>query len=522
MNARKAWLTGLLVAASFGACDKDPVGEQGGSSQLTISPDSVVVRLSQSSPLTVTVRNAGGDIQYVPVTYVSRNQSVATVNGSGMISAVAVGSTYVVATLSDRADVRDSVRVRVFTDPPQQIPLTGAAVTGMEAYDQLIPDFMRKYAIPGGAVAVMRDGKLIYARGFGYADVANQTTVQPDALFRIASVSKPLTSAAIMKLVEEGKLDVDLSDPVAPFISDLVPAAGASIDPRWEQITIRHLLTHTGGWDRTKPNGGFDPMDRPIIAANAVGAPVPASAETLIRYMKGLPLDFNPGEKYAYSNFGYAILGRIIERLSGMPYEDYVRTRVLLPVGATRTRSGRTRMRDALADEVKYYLPGEPGLGLTAPLVPSVFPGEGNAPITYGAFHMEAMQASGAWVSSTIDLLRFIGGVDGRSNRPDILSPALITTMTSNGPTVCGSGACYYAFGWLVRPTQGDATWSHGGALPGTTSIIVRSFHNFSWVALFNARAWTPNFDAELEATLWSALSNVTSFPTHDLFPDFR
>jgi N-acyl-D-amino-acid deacylase len=389
----------------------------------------------------------------------------------------------------------------------------------MGSYDQTITDFMRKYAIPGGAVAVLRDGKLIYARGFGYADVANKTPVRPDALFRIASVSKPITAAAIMKLVEEGKLKLD--DRVAPFIAHLTPASGATVDPRWEQITVRHLLTHTGGWDRAKPNGGFDPMDRPAIAAAAVNAPAPASAETIIRYMKGMPLDFDPGEKHVYSNFGYAILGRVIERVSGMPYEQYVRARVLQPVGANRTRSGRTRMRDALPGEVKYYVLGEPGLGVTAPMVPSVFPGEGPTPITYGAFHLEAMDASGAWVSSTVDLLRFLAGVDGRATRPDILGARLVAEMTSNGPVVCASGACYYAFGWLIRPTQGDATWSHGGALPGTTSVLVRSYHDFSWVALFNARSWTPNFDNELHAALWGALGNVTSFPTHDLFSTF-
>jgi N-acyl-D-amino-acid deacylase len=401
-----------------------------------------------------------------------------------------------------------------------EIPISGVAVPSMASYDQAVTAFMRKYAIPGGAVAVLRDGKLIYARGFGYADAENKTPVQPDALFRIASVSKPITAAAVMKLVEEGKLKLD--DRVAPLIAHLAPAPGATVDPRWEQITIRHLLNHTGGWDRGKPNGGFDPMDRPGIAAAAVGAPAPATAETLIRYMKGLPLDFNPGEKHVYSNFGYAILGRVIERLSGMPYEEYVRARVLLPVGAHRTRSGKTRMRDALADEVKYYLPGEPGLGLTAPMVPSVFPGEGTAPIPYGGFHLEAMDASGAWVSSTVDLLRFLSGVDGRDNRPDILSAGLVAEMTGSGPVVCASGACYYAGGWLVRPTGGDATWSHGGALPGTTSTLVRSYHNFSWVALFNARSWTPNFDNELNAALWDALAPVTTFPAHDLFSTFR
>ena len=115
----------------------------------------------------------------------------------------------------------------------------------MASYDQNVRDFMRKLSIPGGAVAVMRDGKLIYARGFGYADVENKTPVQPDALFRIASVSKPITGVAIMKLVEEGKLTLD--DRAAPFIAHLAPAAGATVDPRWEQITIRHLLNMSGG-----------------------------------------------------------------------------------------------------------------------------------------------------------------------------------------------------------------------------------------------------------------------------------
>jgi N-acyl-D-amino-acid deacylase len=404
--------------------------------------------------------------------------------------------------------------------PAQEIPISGAAVPGMASYDQAITGFMRKLSIPGGAVAVMRDGKLIYARGFGYADVENKTPAQPDALFRIASVSKPITSAAVMKLVEEGQLKLD--DRVAPFIAHLAPAPGATVDPRWEQITIRHLLTHTGGWDRNRPNGGFDPVDRPGIAAAAVSAPAPASAETLIRYMKGMPLDFNPGEKFAYSNFGYLVLGRVIERVSGMPYKEYVRARVLQPVGANRTQQGRSRMHDALAGEVKYYLPGEPGLGLTAPMVPSVFPGEGTVPLTYGGFHLEASDASGAWVSSAIDLLRFVGGVDGHAHRPDILSPGIIAEMTGSGPAVCAGGGCYWGLGWVIRPTQGDATWTHGGSLPGTTGMLVRSYHNFSWVGLFNGRSLTPNSEAELDAALWNALAGVTSFPAHDLFSTFQ
>ena len=408
------------------------------------------------------------------------------------------------------------------TAPPpaqQEIPISGAAVPGMASYDQVITAFMRKHAIPGGAVAVVRDGRLVYARGFGYADVEHATPVQPDALFRIASVSKPLTAVAIMTLVEEGKLGLD--DRVAPFIAHLTPAPGASVDPRWEQVTVRHLLNHTGGWDRTSPNGGFDPIDRPSIAAAAVGAPAPASSETLIRYMKGMPLDFDPGERFAYSNFGYIVLGRVIERVSGMRYEEYVRTRVLQPVGANRTQQGRSRMRDALPEEVRYYMPWEPGLGMTS-LVPSVFPGEGLVPLNYGGYHHEAGDASGAWVSSTVDLLRFLSGVDGRTSRPDILGAGMVAQMTGSGPVVCSGGGCYWAFGWLVRPTQGDATWSHGGTLPGTTAMLVRTYHGFGMVALFNARSLTANLEAESQAALWNALAGVTAFPTHDLFSTFR
>jgi len=410
------------------------------------------------------------------------------------------------------------VSTPVTTPAQQEVPISGTTVPGMKSYDQVIPDFMRKYSIPGGAVAVMRDGRLIYARGFGYADVESKTPVQPDALFRIASVSKTITAAAIMKLVEEGKLTLD--DRVAPFIANLTPAPGATVDPRWEQITIRHLLNHTGGWDRTKPNGGFDPIDRPAIAAAAVGAPAPASGQTLIRYMKGMPLDFDPGEKFAYSNFGYIILGRVIERVSGMPYEEYARTRVLEPVGANRTQQGKSRLRDALPEEVKYYWPGEPGT--PGPIVPSVFPGEGLVPINYGGYHHEAGDASGAWVSSTIDLLRLVGGIDGRANRPDILSAELIAEMTSKGATACNNGACYYGAGWFVRPTQGDANWWHGGTLPGTTAMLVRTYNNFSWVGLVNTRSLTANLEAELDAALWNAFAGVTSFPTHDLFSTFR
>jgi N-acyl-D-amino-acid deacylase len=238
--------------------------------------------------------------------------------------------------------------------------------------------------------------------------------------------------------------------------------------------------------------------------------------------MKGMPLDFDPGAKFAYSNFGYIVLGRVIERASGMPYDAYVRARVLEPVGATRTQQGRSRMVDALPDEVKYYSP--PSSSIVAFLTPSVFPGEGLVPITYGGYHHEAGDASGAWVSSTVDLLRLVGGIDGRPTRPDILSPALIGDMTGSGASFgCGGGTCHYGAGWFVRLTPGGATWWHGGSIFGGTAMLVRTNNNVVWIGLFNGRTVSPiNSEAELDAALGAAFGGVTSFPTHDLFSTFR
>jgi N-acyl-D-amino-acid deacylase len=246
--------------------------------------------------------------------------------------------------------------------PPAQpeVPVTGAAVPGMASYDQAIPELMRKYAIPGGAVAVLRDGKLIYARGFGYADVESKTQVQPDALFRIASVSKPITSAAIMTLVEDGKLRLD--DRVAPLIAHLAPAPGATVDPRWEQITIRHLLT--------TPGAGIVPSRM----ADSIRCSAGDRRSRGQRARAGVRRDDHPLHEGDAARLQSGREARLLElrlrhsrprdrAVSGMPYEEYVRARVLQPVGANRTRSGRTRMRDALAGEVKYYLPGEAGLG---------------------------------------------------------------------------------------------------------------------------------------------------------------
>ena len=394
--------------------------------------------------------------------------------------------------------------------PAPVLPATGSVVPGMASFDRVIPELMKAWGIPGGAVAVVRDGRLVFARGYGYADVGSGQLVAPDALFRIASVSKPITAAAILKLVEEGRLSLDAKP--YPMRPDLTPPPGTTaVDPRIYDVTVRQLLWHTAGWDRDRP-GGFDPMFRSTLAAQAVGLTAPAGPETVMRYMLGFPLDFTPGTRFAYSNFGYAVLGRVIEKASGEPYEQYVKRAVLAPAGITRMQLGRTLETERLPGEVRYYDPAT---------ATSVFPGGGTAPFPYGGFYLEAMDAHGGWVASTVDLLRFVTAVDGLPSRSDVLSPASIHTMIARPPAIWDGFAWHYGMGWGVRPDQGN--WSHSGSLPGTASILVRTGRGLAWAAIFNARRMSPDsaFQSQIDGKLSEAVLGVTAWPSHDLFSQF-
>jgi N-acyl-D-amino-acid deacylase len=313
---------------------------------------------------------------------------------------------------------------------PTAIPITGAAVPELASFDRVVTDLMRKWGIPGGSIAVVKDGRLVLARGYGYADADAKESVAPDALFRIASVSKPITAVAVLRLAEQGRINLDAR--AFPLLPDLTPPAGTTPDGRLGEITIRQLLSHLGGWDRDR---SFDPMFRSTQIAEALGTTPPADVEAVIRYMRGQPLDFAPGSRYAYSNFGYAVLGRLIEQASGQRYDAYVADAVLRPMGISRMRLGRSLLRDRAPGEVRYY----DGGGLAT----SVFPGGGQVPWPYGGFNLEAMDAHGGWIASAVDLARFITAVDGVSTRPDVLRPETVALMTARPPAVW-DGSPYY------------------------------------------------------------------------------
>lgn len=380
----------------------------------------------------------------------------------------------------------------------------------LASLDDFFPAFLDKHSVPGCAVAVTRGSKLVYARGFGFTDVSSREPVSPTSLFRIASISKPITAVAILQLIEQGKLKLD--DRVHDFIDDEpLLVDGRKIDERQKEITIRHCLEHRGGWDRDK---SFDGMFQSLRFADALQKPSPPDVHDIIRNMRGLPLDFDPGERYAYSNYGYCLLGRVIEKLTKQPYDEYVKEHVLAPLKITTMRIGGSHLADRAANEVRYYDPA---------ISDSVFSDERGKKraATYEAFKLEVLDSHGGWIASAVDLVRFASAFDDPAKCP-ILKSESVAAMYAPPPIKYGE--TYYALGWNVRPVGDRKTTWHTGSLPGTSTILIRRYDGLNVAVLFNSRVspTAQHLTRDLEGPLHQALSAVRDWPAVDHFGDFQ
>ena len=424
--------------------------------------------------------------------------------------------------MSSFADTKDMHRRR-FVAQTTVSALGGALITqaaeppSLPSFDHEMENFIAARGMPGGALAVVKDDRLVHARGYGWADRQKQQRVEPTSLFRIASISKPITAVAVLNLVEQGRLNLD------DRAFDLIPhkaLPGAKSDPRVRAITIRQCLQHTAGWDRDQ---SFDPMFRPKLIAEATKEAAPASANAVIRYMLGQPLDFDPGTRYAYSNFGYCVLGRIIERLTEKSYEQWVKDTALSPAGIKAMRLGRTLETGRAASEVRYYMP-------ESETAESVFPDKpGKVSSPYGGFNLEAMDAHGGWLASAVDLARFAGALRSRVKCP-LLKPTTWQELHAPPPTtVARSGegplkGTYYCCGFMSRPMDsaaGRVNYWHSGSLPGTHTLLVRRWDGLSWAALFNQRSKERKLDGEIDSALHRAADAVKEWPREDLFARF-
>lgn len=395
------------------------------------------------------------------------------------------------------------------------VPTTGKQLASLEPFDKLMTTFVETNHVPGASLAVSRGGKLVYARGFGYADREKKELVQPESLFRIASVSKPITAVAILQLVERGKFKLD--DKVVDLMKlTALENKKAKPDPRWEKITVRHCLQHRGGWDRDK---SYDPIFIPRKIGEAFGAPPAVTPEQIVRYMMSQPLDFDPGLRYAYSNLGYLVLGRIIEAVSGKGYEKFVRDEILTPLKIETAQLGRATLAGRAKGEVLYYdSKDRKGASLYAPEVGKL------VPLQYGVQNHEAYEAHGGWIASAIDLVRFAMCFDDR-NRCPLLKASSIEEMWSRpeeGGKTSSVWPIYYGCGWSVRVVgkSGEINVSHTGLIAGTEALLVRRFDGTNWAVLFNT---SHNPDGKLlagliDAKLHEAADQVKTWPVADLF----
>lgn len=364
--------------------------------------------------------------------------------------------------------------------------------------EQYIERWMARYNIRGASLAIMKDEKLIYCRGFGWADQEHGLVVEAGSIFRMASASKLITAIGIMKLCDEGKLTLDSK----VFGEEgLLPQFTEFRDKRAKQITVHHLLEHTSGFSRAKG----DPMFRTTDIMKWENMATTPSTDDLIAYQLRMRLRCQPGGASQYSNIGYLVLSRIIEQVSGLSYEEYMQQHVLHPAGCYDMNIASNYYEERKPNEVKYYGhdPGE--------LIES-YDGTGTMrPREYGGNNVTGLQGAGAWVASSAELMRLVASIDGKSGVTDILKPESVRIM--NGKEKNDD------FGWAYSYSEGK-TLIRTGTMSGTCAYIELREDDFSFVFLTNTSHYRGStFTKSIGRMIRMALARVEEWPEdRDLF----
>ena len=297
------------------------------------------------------------------------------------------------------------------------------------AIDQYVAEQMAEQHLPGLSLAVVRDGEVILRRGYGLASLEMNVPVTPETVFQIGSLTKQFTAVAVLMLAERGKIGLDES------VSRYVPGLPAA----WGGVSVRHLLNHTSG---IKSFTGLpDFIDRL--------APLPTTREGIVSLIADEPLEFSPGESYAYNNTGYYLLGHVIEQTSGRSYAAFLQERIFNPLAMTDTR-----------------------VNVVEDIIPNRACGYGWAEDRWcNAPHvsMDWVYSAGALIATAPDLAKW----DMALGREDLLPHSAWENAWT--PTRLNDGtAAEYGFGWIVSERNGHRSLSHGGGIPGFASFMER------------------------------------------------
>jgi len=362
--------------------------------------------------------------------------------------------------------------------------------------DNYIQRFLEYNGLNGVSFAVVKDEKLVFAKGYGYAIKEDSVKVSPGTIFRLASVSKLITGVAIMKLVEEKKLK--LTDKVFGkdgIIND--PQYLDIKDPRLNDITVLNLLDHSGGW--TQRYG--DPMFMTLQIAKLVNEAPPATFDTYMKFIISRNLHFTPGTAHSYSNMGYFFLNEVIKRVTHIPYEEYVRNTILFPMGIYDVQLANNLYEQRYPNEVKYYLPGHDSL------VYSCTGDSTMVPKIYGGNDIHLLSSAGGWVASAPELAKLMVSIDGFNNVHDFLTKGSIDEMT---------GMYGHYLGWKQEYEDG---WLRTGSFTGTQAVLFRENDGFEWVFITNTSSWKgPSFSYDVLRLIKRIKRDIKKWPDKDLF----
>ena len=371
-------------------------------------------------------------------------------------------------------------------------------LSSLPEMDAVVDSFMNFWSLKGVSLAIVRNDSLLYARGYGLADASHPMT--PGTSLRLASVSKLLTAIGIMRLQEAGKLNLE-SPVFGPF--GILSEYDACIrDDNYYLITVGQLLRHQGGFS----SRGGDVMFSTLKFMHNHGLSKPPSTDYLVRKELGRRLAFEPGTSQEYSNFGYLLLSLVIEKASGMSYNDFMQQEVFSPAGCQGFRLGGDYLKDRLEGESRYYTQPDDQK------VPSFDGLYAEVERPYGGNYISGLYGAGGWTGSVVELARLVSSIDGRGPVPDILEPFSIRQMTVYYDDST------YGLGWLdCRP---DGEWTRTGSFAGTSALIKTFPDGECWILVTNTSTWRGSRFTRNTAGLCRNLRSRFSpaLPVRDLF----
>lgn len=382
-------------------------------------------------------------------------------------------------------------------------PVTGTSVSQatFQPLDDAMERALKKWGVAGGALAVVKDGRLVHAKGIGWSDVAAGRAATPDTLFRIASVSKTITATGILRLIQDGATLPNGT----PLTLDTHPwgdlwAAGSGPTAGLNAITIRHLLEHTSGLYSTVKDPSLQYPDLSWIGSPTTALNHPA------------PVQATPGTRYLYLNGEYHLLTLVIEAITNLPYASWVNAKFFEPLGIQRIAIGGTV--GAPYVESGYF---------DQPVSAMRYGRDGSDSATWALTPSYRYGAS-SWAASPIDLLRWACSVDGRRSGPRAIDAASFDSIYSQADAVALTSYMQQGLGFdTSKGADGVRHW-HGGYLAGSTSSGLAMFPNGASIA------WVVNGDSypllQISTDLWNDLTwvkvpAITSWPAGDLFPSY-